>query len=236
MRPDATRPGQRDRVHGDQQQREHVQIAEQNQGQAVPGNPRPPGILGHPQQQVAGRRRGRDHHRVRAGVVPLHAGLGQGGEQQPGAQGGAAGHQPPGDRRDPESRRRHRQRRRQPGRHLTGARDLGDRPEQQVVQPVHGVDVAEHPDQLGQRAGHRRDRVGLVAPVGRPVEPPQHDGEGRGRGSEQRPVRPAGGPPDVRDSRDRTGEKADRHATGLRNRAYRDGKASAYPPFIPWRG
>jgi len=45
-----------------------------------------------------------------------------------------------------------------------------------------------------------------------------------------------GGPPDVRDSRDRTGEKADRHATGLRNRAYRDGKASAYPPFIQWRG
>ncbi len=43
-------------------------------------------------------------------------------------------------------------------------------------------------------------------------------------------------PPYARDGRDGTGENSDRHATGLRNRAYRDGKVSAYPPFIQWRG
>jgi len=48
----------------------------------------------------------------------------------------------------------------------------------------------------------------------------------------QRPAGRAGEPPYARDGRDGTGEKSDRHATGLRNRAYRDGKVSAYPPFI----
>ena len=159
-------------------------------GRAFPG----PGLVQYPDQQVAGHRGQRAHGRVRPGLLAVPADLGQRREHQPGEQPSPARDQPPPDPGHRDRCHRHGHRRRQPGDQFGRAEDPHDRPDHQVVHAVHGVRVAQHPEQVTGRAGHRGQRRALVPPVRRALDLPGHHGQREQRRQRKFPERPAAQP------------------------------------------
>ena len=161
-------------------------------GRAFPGPG--PGLVQYPDQQVAGHRGQRAHGRVRPGLLAVPADLGQRREHQPGEQPSPARDQPPPDPGHRDRGHRHGHRRRQPGDQFGRAEDPHDRPDHQVVHAVHGVRVAQHPEQVSGRAGHRGQRRALVPPVRRALDLPGHHGQREQRRQRKFPERPAAQP------------------------------------------